>query len=336
MAMSDIAKLAADAYKGSVEKYSVRQSQDLIREALIEANGGETTFNYKSMRGSKGAEVFALLEELLGATTWDALVADPAFQALIDSRNVALGDSPIFRIEDEDLFVVNRVAEGTQGLRRQRIPGVRDVEVPTVLRAVKIYEELNRILSGRVDFNHMVDRVAASFRNQIWNDIFAAWDNVTAAQIGGTAYFPAAGTYDEDALLDVIAHVEAAAGGKTATILGTNKALRNLVPAIIGAQAEADVYNQGYLGKFYGTNVVSMPQMHKAGTTTFALPDNVLTIVAGDQKPIKLVYEGDPLIIPGNPLDNADLTQEYLYGERYGVAVAVASNGGIGRYEMTP
>lgn len=335
MAMSDIAKLAADAYKGSVEKYSVRQSQDLIREALIEANGGKTTINYKSLRGSKGEEIFALLEELLGATTWDALTADPAFRALIDSRNVALGDSPLFRIESQDLFVVNRVAEGTQGLRRQRVPGVRDIEVPTALYAVKIYEELNRILAGRVDFNHMIDGVAASFRNQIWADVFNAWDNITAADIGGTDYFPVAGSYDEDALLDVIAHVEAAAGGKTATILGTNKALRSLVPAIIGEQAKSDVYNMGYIGKFYGTNVVAMPQMHKPGTSTFALPDDVLTIVAGDQKPIKLVYEGDPLIIPGNPLDNGDLTQEYMYGERYGIAVAVASNGGIGRYEFT-
>lgn len=334
MAMSDIAKLAADAYKGSVEKYSVRQSQDLIREALIEANGGETTINYKTLRSSKGAELFALIEELLANTTWDALVTDPAFEALIDGRNVALGDSPIFRIENEDLYVVSKVAEGTQGLRRQRIPGIRDVEVPTELHAVKIYEELNRILAGRVDFNHMVDRVADSFRHQIWSDIFTAWDSVTASDIGGQAYFPSAGAYDEDTLLDTIAHVEAAAGGKKATILGTNKALRNLIPAIVGTNVAADIYNMGYVGKFYGTNVVAMPQMHQPGTTSFVLPDNVLTIVAGSQKPIKLVYEGDPLVIMGDPLANGDLTQEYMYGERYGIAVAVAGNGGIGRYEI--
>ena len=43
------------------------------------------------------------------------------------------------------------------------------------------------------------------------------------------------------------------------------------------------------------------------------MPDDVLTIIAGDDKPIKFVYEGDPLVIMGNPLDNADLTQELEY-----------------------
>ena len=37
---------------------------------------------------------------------------------------------------------------------------------------------------------------------------------------------------DRDALLDLIAHVEAAAGGKTATIVGTKKAVRNLAPSV--------------------------------------------------------------------------------------------------------
>ena len=43
--MKDIVKLAVDAYKGNVEKYSVRQSQDALRQALVEANDGKTTLN---------------------------------------------------------------------------------------------------------------------------------------------------------------------------------------------------------------------------------------------------------------------------------------------------
>ena len=34
--MNDIVRLAVDAYKGSVEKYSVQQSEDTVRQALIE------------------------------------------------------------------------------------------------------------------------------------------------------------------------------------------------------------------------------------------------------------------------------------------------------------
>ncbi len=36
----------------------------------------------------------------------------------------------------------------------------------------------------------------------------------------------------------------------------------------------------------------------------------------------------------GDPTKNADLTQEYLYAEKYGVGIVLAgNNSGIGRYE---
>lgn len=48
--MKDIIKVAVDAYHGNVEQYSVGQSMELLRKALIEANGGSTTLNYKNIR----------------------------------------------------------------------------------------------------------------------------------------------------------------------------------------------------------------------------------------------------------------------------------------------
>ena len=51
-------------------------------------------------------------------------------------------------------------------------------------------------------------------------------------------------------------------------------------------------------------------------------------------KPIKFVYEGDPIVLMGDPMQNADLTQEYLYGEKYGLGLVLAGgNAGIGRYK---
>lgn len=44
--MKEIVKLAVDAYKGNVEKYSTKQSQDVLRQALIDANGGSTKLDY--------------------------------------------------------------------------------------------------------------------------------------------------------------------------------------------------------------------------------------------------------------------------------------------------
>ncbi len=333
--MKDIIKVAVDAYHGNVEQYSVGQSMELLQKALVEANGGSTTLNYKNIRDGKCNGLFTIIEEILSRTVVEGLQEDDYFNTLVDFRNVALGDQNLFEVEDSNLFVVAEAADGTQGIRRQRLGGLTPVSIPTSLKVVKIYEELNRILSGRVDFNYFIGKVSDSFRNQLLNDIFALWSNVTANDLGGSTYFAGAGTYDEDELLDLVAHVEAAAGGKTATIIGTKKALRNLAPSIQGADSKADLYNYGYYGKFYGSPVIAAPQRHVIGTTTFALPDDIVTVVAGDQKPIKVVYEGDPLVIMGDPLTNGDLTQEYLYGEKYGVGIVLAGgNSGIGRYDL--
>lgn len=286
--MNNIVKVAVDAYRGNVEKYSVGQSMELLHKALVEANGGSTVLNYKNIRDGKCNGLFALVEEILSRTVVEGLTENDYFNALVDFRNVAEGDQNLFLVEDSNLFVVADAADGTQGIRRQRLGGVSETSIPTSMKYVKIYEELNRVLAGRVDFNHFISKVSESFRQKLLNDIFGLWSSATADQLGGVTYFPEAGSYDENELLDLISHVEAAAGGKTATIVGTKKALRNLSASIKGDNADSDIYNMGYLGKFYGTPVVAIPQRHKVGSTEFALPDDVLTIIAGDDKPIKV------------------------------------------------
>jgi hypothetical protein len=275
------------------------------------------------------------VEEILSRTVIEDLQDSDFFNSFVEFRDVAEGDRNVFVIEDDDLFTVSEVASGTQGLRRQRIGGRGEVTIRTATRGVRIYEEMNRVLAGRVDFNDMINRVSESFSKQLLDEIFALWSGATAEDMGGEVYFPVAGVYDEDALLDVIAHTEAAASGKTATIIGTKKALRNLAPAIQGIDSKHDLYTMGYYGSFYGTPVMAIPQRHKLNSTEFVMPDNVLTIVAGDDRPIKVVREGDPLVVYGNAIDNADLTQEFLYTESYGMGIVLAGgNAGIGRYEM--
>ncbi len=334
--MNDIVRLAVDAYRGNVEKYSVKQSQDTLRKALIEKNNGKTYLDYRDIRDGKCNGLFTLIEQILSVTVVEGLQGDEYFNNLVEFRNVAEGDSPVFTVADNNLFVIAEAADGTQGVRRQRLSGVTETTIPTTLKVARIYEEMNRVLSGRVDFNEMINKVAESINQKLLNDIYTLWTSATANQLGGTTYFPTAGAYDEDTLLDLISHVEAAAGGKPATIIGTKKALRSIKESIMSDGAKDELHNMGYVGKFFGTPVVATPQRHKVGSTEFVMSDKVLTIVAGDDKPLKVVYEGDPIVMMGDPMNNADFTQEYLYGVKYGTGIVLAgSNTGIGRYEMS-
>ena len=340
---NELVRLAVDGYNGNVEKFSVKQSQEAIRQALIEANGGDTKLDYKALRHGKGVEVFEIIEELIPVIINEGLVGDEFFMNMVDYRNLALGDQNLFITENNDLFVVAEAAEGTQAIRRQRLGGKNETKIETRLHLVRIYEELNRILAGRVDFNVFVNKVAESFRKKMLADVYALWSSATAADMGGTAYFPTAGSYNEDAMLDLVSHVEAAAGGKRATIVGTKKALRNLKESIQSDGAKEELHAMGYYGNFFGTPCVAIPQRHKVGfngyptqqDNGFLLNDNILTVIAGDDKPLKVVREGDGIVHMGDPFDNMDLTQEYLYGERYGMGLLLAGgNHGIGRYEI--
>ena len=51
-------------------------------------------------------------------------------------------------------------------------------------------------------------------------------------------------------------------------------------------------------------------------------------------EPIKLVIEGNPLIVSSAAIQNQDLTQEYLYGQQFGIGF-ILSDGAIGRYTIS-
>ena len=333
--IKDIAQVAIDAYHGVPQKYSVAESQDTLRQALIELNNGSTKLDYKAIRDGKCNGLFTLLEQILDVTIVEGLQRSDFFNNMVEFHNVAMGDKPVFEVEDSDLFIVDEAADGTQGIRRQRIGGVTQVTIPTTLKVVRIYEELNRVLSGQIDFNTMIARVADSFERRLMNDIWDVWSNATANDFGGTTYFPTAGTYSEANLLETVTHVEAAAG-KPATIYGTKLGIQHLLPSINSSAARDELYNTGYVGKFYGTDVVAIPQRHKIGTTNFQFDDKEFVIVAGDDKPIKCVYEGDTTIINREPTVNRDLTYEYFVASKYGLGIVLAGgNAGVGKYEVT-
>ncbi len=334
----ELVKLAVDNYHGNVTKYSSDQATDVLRNALIEANGGSSVLDYRSMRDGKCGAVFTLIEEILSRTVPEGLQESDFFNTLVDYRNVAEGDQIVFRIEDGELFEVAEIARGTQGIRRQRIGGSKEITLKTKMYGVRIYEELSRVLSGRVDFNSLINKVAESYRQMLLENIYTMWNTVTADQMGGETYFPVAGSFDNDKFLTLIEHVEASAGGSPASIVCTRAASRTLNPAYVSTSSNAanDLYAKGVYATYYGTPLVITPQRHKVNSNDFLFDDKAIYVVAGSEKPIKCVREGNPLIIPGDPMTNADLTQEYFYEEAYGLGIVLAgNNASIGKWTLT-
>ena len=165
----------------------------------------------------------------------------------------------------------------------------------------KLRDELFALTNGKVDIQIDEDNFKSTY--EILKELSGVWNELTAV------------SYTH---LDVY-----------------KRQVRNLAPSVQGTDSHSDIYNLGYYGKFYGSPVIVTPQRHKVGTTDFVMADDVINIIAGDDKPIKCVYEGDPIVIMGDATSNGDLTHEYLYGEKYGMGIVLAGgNSGIGRYEI--
>jgi len=127
-------KLAVDSYYGRTgSEYSVSDSMEVLRNALAEANNGSSKLNFKDLRDGKCNGLFSVVEVLVEKINEEGLKGDEFFVNFIEDRNVALGDTPVFHIEKDCLFAVADIAEGTQGVRRQRLEASTDVtkDLPT-------------------------------------------------------------------------------------------------------------------------------------------------------------------------------------------------------------
>jgi len=326
---NEIIKLAVDTRKNKIKgNFSKTDSLEVLREAFIELNDGSTKINYRSLR-KNGAEMFEIIEDILQQTVLEGLPDDSFFHQFVEYKNLALGDQNSFYIPDRTMLTVSEIADGTTSLRRQRLDVGTNISIPTSWKGIKIYEHLSRLLAGRVDFNEMIDALEKAFKLRINDDVYTAFTGVFTSLPSG---FSVSGSFDEDTLLGVIDHVEAATG-RTAIIAGTRTALRKCATAIVSNTAKEDVYKMGYYGSFNGTPMVRINQVHTVGTYTFKLSDNDIYVVTGQEKPVKFVTEGEVRIVAGDALGNVDLTQDYFYGTRYGTGVAITDL--FGKYAIS-
>lgn len=325
----ELLQVMIDAVKGNcIENYSKSQTSEAIRNALIETNGGSKKLDMKTFY--RGSQLYSLVEELIPTIIDEGFKDEDVVFSLVEYRNIADGDEQEFEIEGNSLFAVADAAAGIKGVRRQRIDKTQSVPVKTSVKIVRVYEELNRLLAGRISFMDFVDKVAKSFKEKILSDAYKALDDITTNTIGLDSNYVVASNAAgaEAALLQLVAHVEAATG-KTARIYGTKAALRKVPNAVMSDEAKSDLYNIGYFGKFNGNEMVCLRQVHKPGTSNFVMNDNKVYVIAGSDKPIKVVNEGEGILFENEPTDNHDLTKEYVYGQPVGTAVICSEKLGV-------
>lgn len=327
MGKDTVLNIALSAIHGrKVGEYSSKETSDALREAFIEMNGGSTKINPKTLY--RGSELYTLIETIVPAMIDEGIKSDSALMELVEYINIADGDENEFRTQGDTEFIVATSANGIQGVRRQRITDGSTVTVKTVTKSARVYDEFSRFMAKRIDFNDLVEGVARAFKKAMALDAYHCLEGITANTAGLNSTYVKSGSFDEDELIALIEHVEAATGEK-AKIIGTKAALKKVTTAVVSEKAKEDIYNFGYYGSFNGTPMIQIAQVHKPGTDVFALAQDKLWIVASDDKPVKVVNEGEGYMYEKPSTDNADLTQEYVYIQNIGTAVICAKKLGV-------
>lgn len=332
MEKTKIVQLALDITRNTVpSEYAAKNPVEVLRQSLIAANGGSSIVDRKQLRRN-GVEIFEIIEELVPLIVREGLHGDEFYMQYVDERRLAEGDENKFVIEANTQFIVSKIAKGIATPRRQRIGEKTTISVDMTVHAIRMYDEFARFMAGRIDWADLVNRVAKAFQQQIYNDIYTAFSGITASTAGLNSTYVISGSYSEASLLTLVEHVEAATGQR-AVIVGTKAALRKCTTAIVSDTAKEDYYNSGYYGKVASVPMVSIKNQHKVGTDTFIFSDDVIYVLAADEKFIKVCYQGDSFMKESTDgTQNADMSIEYLYEETFGVALALTQK--LGKYTI--
>lgn len=323
--MSDLKRLAIDVYQGKTVKFNDVSGEDALRNMLNEAVGGE--FNYKNFRENK-YRVFSIIEEAVDAVL--GVVITNQFDSLAETKNIGLGDKFVFTVKDNSLFRVARIGAGNNDLRRQKLQS-NNFTVDTAKYGVKIYEELDQFLAGRVDWAGLVNRVAQSFSVFMGTKIYEAFAN-SYTSLNKT--YGVDGVYDEEKLFDLVQHVEAKSG-KVAQVYGTKKALRKISKDIDKSDALKDKMNAvGYIDTVAGTDLYLLPQAHNFGTDNFMIDDNMLLVIPAGEKIVKVIVEGESTMLEtADAGARNDQQMEYSLQKAFGVGVMQSAIYGIYKFD---
>lgn len=324
MANAELVKLCVDVVKSpsQVQNYSKGKDVNAVIRSKFHQIMGTETPKMKDVRRHK-VEIFEVMEEVLTETYLRSVEEDEFFMQFAETRNLALGDTQEFYVEDTGLVVVSEHAGNHWNISRQKVEGGASFSIATKSYAAAVYGDFFLFVTGRLEFGQLVAKVAEGIRKQIASEVAASFASASAAL---PAAFKGTGTYDAATLQRLVANVEAATGSNP-IVVGTRAALAQVTAGIPQAMYSDDMKNEknnsGRIRVVDGMTLVQLPQVHKANSFDFAYDDKTLLILPGnDVRPVKIVFEGDDWMkeVTDNTA-NADMSFEYKFMTKFGTKV---------------
>ena len=237
--------------------------------------------------------LFEIIEEIVNLTISNDFMEIPFIENFVEFKNRALGDKTAWYSEGKSYLSVVSFAGNHWDTNREALDAGEEFTLPKEWVYIHVYDELERFLLGIASLERLTDVIYRSFNKYIKERIYMQFQNIMTAL---PSEFTANGN-SEEAVGNLCDLVQAAGGYSSLTIAGTKAALRKLGAVIpdkyfANSQKEAKA-STGSIGDWEGNKLMVIPQVLKQGTFELALDNDVIFILGGDNKPIKLEFIGD-------------------------------------------
>lgn len=289
--------LANDLARGD---FSLHVDQEKVSRADLE-NYLRDTINNDILKGAtlyqayrrNNIVLFEIIEEIVNLTISNDIMEVPFIDNFVEFKNRALGDTTAWYSEGKTYLSVVQFAGNHWDTNREALDAGEEFTLPKEWVYIHVYDELERFLLNITSLEKLTDVIYKSFNKYIQERIYMQFQNVMSVV---PAEFSANGN-SEEAVGNLCDLVQAAGGYSNLTIAGTKGALRKLGGIIpdkyfATSQREAKA-STGTIGEWEGNRLMVIPQVIKPGTFELALDNDVLFIMGGDVRPIKLEFIGD-------------------------------------------
>lgn len=237
--------------------------------------------------------LFEIIEEIVNLTISNDFAEIPFIDNFVEFKNRALGDKTAWYSEGKSYVTVASFAGNHWDTNREALDGGEEYTLEKEWVYIHVYDELERFLLGIASLERLTDVIYKSFNKYIKERTYVMFQSVMSVV---PSEFSVKGNSEEavGALCDL---VQAAGGYSSLTIAGTKGALRKL-GAIVPDKYFADSQKEakastGTIGEWEGNKLMVIPQVLKEGKFELALDNNVLFVMGGDVKPIKVEFIGD-------------------------------------------
>lgn len=289
--------LANDLARGD---FSIHVDKEKVSRADLE-NYLRETINNDILKGAtlyqayrrNNITLFEIIEEIVNLTISNDFADIPFIDNFVEFKNRYLGDKTAWYSEGKSYVTVASFAGNHWDTNREALDGGEEYTLDKEWVYIHVYDELERFLLGIASLERLTDVIYKSFNKYLKERIYVMFQSVMSVVPGE---FSVKGN-SEEAVGGLCDLVQAAGGYSSLTIAGTKGALRKLggiVPDKYFADSQREAKaSTGTIGEWEGNRLMVIPQVIKEGTFELALDNNVLFVMGGDVKPIKVEFIGD-------------------------------------------